>query len=45
MFNAAIDWYRFVTSHTKVYFKEFVANVLRYDIGIVIFYLRGLGGC
>ena len=32
-------------SHTKVYFNEFVANVLRDDIGIVIFDLRGHGGC
>ena len=28
-----------------VYFNEFVANVLRDDIGIVIFDLRGHGGC
>ena len=33
------------TSYTKVYFNEFVANVLRDDIGIVIFGLRGHGGC
>ena len=33
------------TSHTKVYFNEFFANVLRDDIGIVIFDLRGHGGC
>jgi hypothetical protein len=25
------------TSHTKVYFNEFVANVLRYNMGMVIF--------
>ena len=29
----------------KNYFYEFVANVLRDDIGIVIFDLRGHGGC
>ena len=29
----------------KKYFNEFVANVLRDDIGIVIFGLRGHGGC
>ena len=33
------------TSHTKVYFNEFVTNVLRDDIGIVSFDLRGHGGC
>ena len=33
------------TSHTKVYFNEFVVNVLRDNIGIVIFDLRGHGGC
>ena len=33
------------TSHTKVYFNEFVANALRDNIGIVIFDLRGHGGC
>ena len=33
------------TSYTKVYFNEFVANILRNDIGIVIFGLRGHGGC
>ena len=33
------------TSYTEVYFNEFVANVLRDDIGIVIFDLRGHGGC
>ena len=33
------------TSHTKVYFNEFVANVQRDNIGIVIFDLRGHGGC
>ena len=31
--------------HTKVYFNEFVANVLCDYIGIVIFDLRGHGGC
>ena len=29
----------------KNYLNEFVANVLRDDIGIVIFGLRGHGGC
>ena len=29
----------------KDYFNEFVANVLRDNIGIVIFDLRGHGGC
>ena len=38
-------WPRNHTSHTKVYFNEFVANVLRDDIGIVIFDLKGHGGC
>jgi hypothetical protein len=33
------------TSHIKAYFNEFVANVLRDDMGIVIFDLRGHGGC
>ena len=33
------------TSHTKVYFNEFVANVLRGNIGIVNFDLWGHGGC
>ena len=37
-------WPRNHTSHTKVYFNEFVANVLRDDIGIVVFDLRGHGG-
>ena len=32
-------------SHTKVYFNEVVANALGDDIGIVIFDLRGHGGC
>ena len=30
-------------SHTKVYFNEYVANVMRDDIGIVFFDLHG--GC
>ena len=30
--------------HRKFYFYEFVANVLRDNIGIVIFDLRGYGG-
>ena len=30
---------------TQVYLEEFVANVLRDNIGIVIFDLRGHGGC
>ena len=38
-------WLSNHTSHTKVYFNEFVANVLRDDIGIVVFDLRGHGGC
>ena len=38
-------WPRNHTSHTKVYYNEFVANVLRDDVGIVIFDLRGHGGC
>ena len=33
------------TSHKNFYFNEFVANVLRDVIGIVIFGLRGHGGC
>ena len=39
-------WPRNHTSHTKFYFNEFVANVLRDDIGgIVTFDLKGHGGC
>ena len=38
-------WQSNHASHTKVYFNEFVANVMRDDIGIVIFDLRGHGGC
>ena len=46
MFNGATDELGGNhTSYTKVYFNEFVANVLRDDIGIVIFGLRGHGGC
>ena len=37
-------WPRNHTSHTKVYFYEFVANVLRDGIGIIICDLRGHGG-
>ena len=33
------------TSYTKVYFNEFVANVLGDNIGTVIFDLWGHGGC
>ena len=33
------------TSHTKVYSNEFVANVLRDKIGIVVIDLWGYGGC
>ena len=33
------------TSYTKVQFNKFVANVLHDNIGIVIFDLRGHGGC
>ena len=38
-------WLSNHASHTKVYFNEFVAKLLRDDIGIVIFDLRGHGGC
>jgi hypothetical protein len=38
-------WPRNHTSHIKVYFNEVFANVLRDDIGIVMFDLRGHGGC
>jgi len=38
-------WLRNHTSHKKFYFNEFVANVLPDVIGIVIFDLRGHGGC
>ena len=38
-------WQSNHASHTKLYFNEFVANVLRDNIGIVIFDLRGHGGC
>ena len=37
-------WPRNHTSHKKFYFNEFVANVMRDVIGIVIFDLRGHGG-
>ena len=38
MFNVAIDNLAVkLTSHTKVYFNEFVANALRDNIGIVNF--------
>ena len=30
---------------TQVYFNEFVANVLRDNVGMIIFDLRGCGGC
>ena len=45
MFNAGIDDLaeKPYIPH-KIYFNEFVANVLRDDIGIVIFDLRGHGG-
>ena len=33
------------TSHTRVYFDEFVANALRDNMGMIIFDLRGCGGC
>ena len=32
-------------SHTKIYFNEFVANVLRDNMGMIIFDLWGCGGC
>ena len=38
-------WPRNHTSNKKFYFNEFVANVLRDVIGIVVFGLRGHGGC
>ena len=38
-------WPRNYTSNKKFYFNEFVANVLQDVIGIVIFDLRGHGGC
>ena len=38
-------WPKNHTSNKKIYFNEFVANVLRDVIGIVIFDLRGHGGC
>ena len=38
-------WPRNHTSHKKIYFNEFVANVLPDVIGIFIFDLRGHGGC
>ena len=38
-------WQSNRASHTKLYFNEFVANVLRDDIGIVILDLRGHAGC
>ena len=37
-------WPRNHTSHQKFYFNEFVANVMRDVIGIVIFDLKGHGG-
>ena len=33
------------TSYRKLYFNEFVANVLLDNMGIIIFDLRGCGGC
>ena len=33
------------TSHTKVYFNEFVSNAFRDNIGVIIFDLGGCGGC
>ena len=33
------------TSHTKVYFNEFVANVLHDNMGMIIFDFRGCWGC
>ena len=33
------------TSYRKIYFIEFVANVLRDNMGMIIFDLRGCGGC
>ena len=33
------------TSHKKVYFNEFVANVLCDNMGMIIFDLRCCGGC
>ena len=38
-------WSRNHASHKKVNFNEFVANVLRDDMGIIVFDLRGHGGC
>ena len=38
-------WQSNRASHTKLYFNEFVANVLRDNIGIVVFDLRGHEGC
>ena len=40
MFNVEID-----DLAEKVYFNEFVTNVLLDDIGIVTFDIRGHGGC
>ena len=45
MFNTAIDdlaMKKYI--HTKVYFNEFVANVLRDNIGRVAFDLQSYGG-
>ena len=33
------------TSHTKVYFIEYIANVLRDDMGMIIIDLWGCGDC
>ena len=38
-------WRSNLKSHTKVYFNEIVANALRDNIGMIIFDLRGYGGC
>ena len=38
-------WHSNHTSHKKKWFYEFVANVLRDNIGILIFDLRAHGGC
>ena len=39
------DGHEAIQFHTKVYFNEFVTNVLCDNIGIDIFDLRGHGSC
>ena len=44
MFNLGTANLAVKPNHTEVYFNEFVANVLRDNMGMIIFDLRGCGG-